>query len=99
MTYTLEELREKSVVNIKDGVNFGCVDDLVIDITNAKVVSIIIYGKKKFFGLLGRDPDTIIDWNDVTTIGSDVVLVNVEIAQSSYSNSGNKKNFVKMLFK
>ena len=93
MTYILEELREKSVVNIKDGVNFDCVDDLEVDITNAKVVSIIIYGKKIFFGLLGRDPDTIIDWNDVTTSGSDVVLVNVEIAQSSYSNSGNIKNF------
>ena len=42
MTYTLEELREKSVINIKDGVNFDCVDDLEVDITNAKVVSIII---------------------------------------------------------
>ena len=96
MQYTLYDLRDKSVVNVKDGVNFGRVDDVVIDSDSAKIVSLVIYGRKKFFGLLGREPDFLISWDDIKIIGSDVVLISVDVAQNA--QSAGKKNLVKMIF-
>ena len=96
MQYTLYDLRDKSVVNVKNGVNFGRVDDVVIDSESAKIVSLVIYGRKKFFGLLGREPDFLISWDDIKIIGSDVVLISVDVAQNA--QSAGKKNLVKMIF-
>ena len=97
MQYTLYDLRSKSVVNIRDGVNFGCVDDVIIDSDDAKVVSLVIYGKKKLFGLLGREPDFVVAWNDIKIIGSDVVLISVaDNLKNSHHSS--KNNFIKTLF-
>ena len=96
MQYTLYDLRDKSVVNVKDGVNFGRVDDVVIDSESAKIVSLVIYGRKKFFGLLGREPDFLISWDDIKIIGSDVVLISVDVSQNA--QSAGKKNLVKMIF-
>ena len=96
MQYTLYDLRDKSVVNVKDGVNFGRVDDVFIDSESAKIVSLVIYGRKKFFGLLGREPDFLISWDDIKIIGSDVVLISVDVAQNA--QSAGKKNLVKMIF-
>lgn len=97
MQYTLYDLRSKSVVNIRDGVNFGCVDDVLIDSDSAQVVSLIIYGKKKFFGLLGREPDFVVAWSDIKIIGSDVVLISVDDNLKN-SQQASKKNFIKNLF-
>ena len=44
------DLRHKQVVNVKDGTCLGCVDDMEIDMATAKLVSIIIYGRLKWFG-------------------------------------------------
>lgn len=98
MHYTLEDLQDKSVVNVKDGVNFGCVDDVVIDADTAQVVSLVVYGKRKFFGLFGREPDLMISWDDIKLIGGDVVLISVDNLQNSHLING-KKNIFKQLFK
>lgn len=62
-------------MNIKDGCCLGCVNDVEIDTKNARLVAIIIYGKLKFFGLLGRHDDIIICWENIEVIGNDVILV------------------------
>ncbi len=41
----------------------------------AKLVSIIIYGRLKWFGLLGRCDDICIKWEDIQVIGEDTILV------------------------
>lgn len=63
------DLRHKQVVNVKDGTCLGCVDDMEIDMATAKLVSIIIYGRLKWFGLLGRCDDICIKWEDIQVIG------------------------------
>ena len=98
MHYTLEDLQEKSVVNVNDGINFGCVDDVLIDTDTAKIISLVIYGKKKFFGLFGRDPDLMISWDDIKLIGGDVVLISVDNLQNAHLTNG-KKNILKQLFR
>ena len=98
MVCKLEDLKIKTVINIKNGSNLGFVDDVVLDISSAKIVSLIIYGRKKFFGLFGKEEDISICWNNINMIGDDVVLVNIDcISHSKTSNK--KKSFLKYLFR
>lgn len=71
----LSELRDKEVVNINNGSCMGCVCDLQIDTCCAKVTAIVIFGRSRLFGLLGREEDTVICWEEIQCIGEDTILV------------------------
>lgn len=79
MNCRLADLRNKEVICIKDGTRIGCVNDVEVDIKCAKLVSIIIYGRLKCFGLLGRCDDIIICWDNIEVIGDDTILVNYNL--------------------
>ena len=72
---TMYELCRKSVIDLSTGANLGRVDDLAFDDGTAAVTHIILYGKPKWFGLLGRAEDTAIPWQAVRKVGTDVLLV------------------------
>lgn len=72
---TLYELCRKDVIDLGTGANLGRVDDLVFTEDDAKVTHLILYGRLKLFGLLGREEDVRIAWQDIRKIGSDVLLV------------------------
>ncbi len=72
----ITELRKKEVINIRNGLRLGFVSDVEIDLCNARIVSIIIHGKLKFFGLFGRHQDIVIKWENVDVVGEDTILVN-----------------------
>ncbi|MGN0474552.1 MAG: YlmC/YmxH family sporulation protein, partial [Acutalibacteraceae bacterium] len=61
MNCRIVDMRNKDVVNIKDGTRLGFVSDVEVDTTTATLVAIVIYGRPKCFGLLGREDDCIID--------------------------------------
>ena len=69
------DMRHKEVINIKDGTRVGCVCDIEIDTTDARVIAIVIYGRLRCFGLFGREDDIIIKWEDIKVIGDDTILV------------------------
>ena len=71
----VNDLKYKHVINIVDGSMIGSVNDVEIDTCDAKIKSIIIYGKFRCFGLLGRDDDIVIPWCDIEIIGQDAVIV------------------------
>jgi len=70
------DLRYKEVINNSDGTRLGCVNDVEIDTCNGCIVSIVIYGQPKCFGLFGRTADIKICWKDICVIGEDTILVN-----------------------
>lgn len=76
MICMLGDLRHKEVINAKNGTRLGFVDDVEIDTRNAVVISLIIYGRLRCFGLLGKDEDIIIKWDCIELIGDDTILVN-----------------------
>lgn len=76
MNCRIVDLRNKEVINSKDGTRLGCVDDVEVDTCSARLVSIVIYGNLKFFGLFGRCDDIIICWENIELIGEDTILVN-----------------------
>ena len=80
---TFRELSKKEVVQLKEGACLGKIDDLVIDPQTAKVEKLLMLGRPKLFGLLGRGETLVIDWDEVQKIGADALLVNTELPEDS----------------
>ncbi|MFQ9681731.1 MAG: PRC-barrel domain-containing protein [Ruthenibacterium lactatiformans] len=59
---TVYELCERDVVNVTTGQNLGKVDDISFEPETASITGVILYGRLKLFGLLGREEDTAIPW-------------------------------------
>ncbi len=91
---TMSEFCERSVVNITNGANLGNVDDIVFNADTAEISHVIIYGRLKWFGLMGRAEDTYIPWADIQKVGKDVLLVNtLELNTSKESKSSARRMF------
>lgn len=75
MLYKFSELRLKEAIHIEDGERLGFVSDIEIDSNTGKVVSISVPGAYKAFGLLGKEPDRIIKWENIIKIGDDLVMI------------------------
>ncbi len=56
------ELREKEVINVCDGERLGNVCDVDFDVKTGRILSLIIPGPCKVFGILGRDYEYIIPY-------------------------------------
>ena len=74
----IEDMQNKEVICIKDGTKLGCVCDVEIDTCSGKLVAIVVFGRSRCFGLLGREEDFIISWCDIEVIGEDTILVGCE---------------------
>jgi YlmC/YmxH family sporulation protein len=72
------DMKQREVINIKDGSRFGFICDVEIDECNGNIVSIIIPGPGRVFGMFGRDHEYKIPWGKVCQFGEDLVLVDVE---------------------
>lgn len=72
----MSELKNKQVVCVKNGCVFGYVSDVEIDTSNGNLQSIVIPGRLRFFGILGREDDIVIPWSEISVIGKETVLVN-----------------------
>lgn len=79
MVCRFEELRCKEIINIKTGCKLGYPDDIEFETCTAKITKIIVFGRAKCFGLLGREEDHVIPWCDVEVIGDDTILVCSEL--------------------
>ena len=71
----LSDLQTKSIVSINDGKNIGSIIDANIN-NDGTIESLVIEANKTFFSI-GRENDTEINWKDITKIGEDVILVNI----------------------
>ena len=71
------DLREKEVINICDGERLGFVEDVEFDLCTGKITHIIIPGPCKFFGVLSREEEYIIEICHICKIGTDLILVEV----------------------
>ncbi|NCB03985.1 MAG: YlmC/YmxH family sporulation protein [Clostridia bacterium] len=81
------DLRCREVINLADGLRLGYIGDVEIDSGEGRVTALVIEGKMRFFGLLGREEDYIIPWNSIERVGEDIILVRVEGAYRRKSHS------------
>lgn len=73
------DLKHKEVINCRDGERIGYVCDIIFDECSACIKKIIIPGQCKLFGILGRDEEYIIPWNCIRQIGTDIILVDLDL--------------------
>lgn len=92
MNCRIVDLRNKEVICIKNGARLGYVSDVEVDTCDARLVSIIIYGKPRLFGLLGHEDDCVIDWCDIEVIGEDSILVSCQPRKTP--DGGCRKNLL-----
>ncbi len=83
----ITELRHKEVINSTNGCRIGFVDDVEINTANAKVLSLVIYGRQRFLGFFGRREEIVIKWENIQLIGEDTIL----ISHCPYSFQNHKK--------
>jgi len=76
MIARITDMHDKEVINICDGTRLGFVDDLEVDTCTAQITALVICGKSRLFGILGRDPDIVIQWKDIEVVGDETILVN-----------------------
>lgn len=79
MISRVAELRRKEVIDSLNGTRIGFIDDIEIDTLTAGVRSVVIFGRPRLFGLLGKNDDVIIPWSDITLIGEDTVLITANV--------------------
>jgi len=69
------ELCCKEVIGIGDGMRYGFVGDVEFDTESGNVNALVISGRLRFFGLLGREADRVFPWSSVRRFGEDIILV------------------------
>ncbi len=75
MESRVTDLRDKEIINVSDGCRFGYVGDVEVDLENGRVIALIVPGRLRLFGLLGREEDWIFPWESVRRFGEDIILV------------------------
>lgn len=75
MDTRIADLRYKEVISVEDGTRYGYVGDMEIDLETGRVKALIVPGRRRFFGLLGREEDKYIPWDAVNRFGEDIILV------------------------
>lgn len=69
------DLIKREVISLETGAKIGYVDDLLLNAQTAAVESLVVFGVKRMFGLLGGSEDIIIPWSELSMIGEDALLV------------------------
>ena len=75
MRSRLSDLRNKEIVDVESGSRFGCVQDVEIDWEVGRVGALVIPGRLRLFGLLGREEDVVIPVGAVRRFGEDIILI------------------------
>ena len=75
MNSRVAELRCKEIINTRDGSRYGYLGDVELDLESGKVLALIVPGRRRLFGLLGREDDVLVPWCHIVQLGEDLILV------------------------
>lgn len=76
----ISELRCKEIINVSDGSRYGYLGDAEVDLETGQVTALVVPGRLRFFGLLGREEDQVFPWDAVRRVGEDIILVETALA-------------------
>ena len=91
---TFQELCSKEVVQLQEGICLGRIDDAVIDPERAQIQSLLMLGRPRLFGLLGRSETLTIPWEEIEKIGTDALLVRTALPE----DMGQQPGLIERLF-
>ena len=72
---SINDLKEKEVINISDGARMGFISDVEIDLSDGRLISLMIEGSYRLMGLMGKTADIVIKWENIKKIGSDFIFI------------------------
>ena len=75
MECRVSELRYKEIINVSDGSRYGWVGDVEVDLESGQVRALVVPGRLRLFGLLGREEDRVFPGEAVRRFGADTILV------------------------
>ena len=75
METRIAELRYKEVISVEDGARYGYVGDMEVDLETGQVRALVVPGRLRLLGLLGREEDHIFPWAAIKRLGEDIILV------------------------
>lgn len=75
MECRVSELRYKEIINVSDGSRYGWVGDVEVDLDSGPGPALVVPGRLRLFGLLGREEDRVFPWEAVRRFGADTILV------------------------
>lgn len=78
MDNRISDLRCKEIINVADGCRFGYLGDVEVDLETGQVKALVVPGRLRFFGLLGREEDQVFPWSAVRRFGEDIILVEAD---------------------
>lgn len=70
----LSELQNKDIISVKSGVNLGRIVDVEVN-SEGRVINFVAEDKKIFRKVL-KNTEVTFNFNDITKIGTDCILVN-----------------------
>ena len=71
----ITDLSYKEVIHLESGQRLGYVRDAEIDPHSGRVTALVIPGRLKWLGLLGREPEQVIPWERIHRLGEDIIFV------------------------
>ena len=69
------DLRQKEVINVVNASRLGYVYDVEINFETGNIDAIIVPGKPRILGVIGKKDDYVIPWDNIVRVGEDIVLV------------------------
>lgn len=80
MNCRIADLRNKQVVCLKNGCVLGFITDVELNTESGSLEAIVIGGKLRVMGILGKEEDIVIPWREIDVIGRETVLVTTDPA-------------------
>ncbi len=75
MICSFSDLRNKEVINLRDGRKLGCVMDIDFDIPTGRICRIILPSPGKMALFASSKSNLYIPWDKIEKIGDDAILV------------------------
>ena len=72
------DLRQKDVINCRDGKCIGHIWDIEMDICQGRICNIIVPGPACICGIFGGEFEYVIPFSCIKRIGVDVVIVDID---------------------
>ena len=80
---SINDLKQKEVINICDCRRLGYVGDVDFDMETGCLLAIIVPGPGCFCGFLVREREYVIPFCDIRQVGPDIILVNVDLDKAT----------------
>lgn len=83
----LSQLRQMEVVDISEGRRLGFIGDIIFNEDFTKIEALVIPSQNGFLSIFKKKDEMHIKWNQIKTIGIDIILVDSSSKNINYQDS------------